>query len=363
MKIELKLKSSSERLQSQLAPKEKLPFGKLRTDHMFVADYIDNEWKNAQIIPYSDFNISPGAIVLHYAQSIFEGAKAFMHPDNEIYTFRIDKNAERLNISADCLCMPNIPVDFQIEAIHTLIDIDRLWFPLQEGASLYIRPFMFSVDDSLGVHPGSKYKFAVILSPSGPYYPDGFSKPIRLLITKKFHRATPGGTGYAKASGNYAASLRAGEFAKKFGANQVLYLDTTNTYIEEAGAMNHYHITSDGTVVIPEFTDTILKSITSQSIIELADKLGLNVIQKRIKIEDFINDVKSGKIVEAGGFGTAAVISPVGEYVFEDGTSLTVGSGQIGPISKKIYEYYTGLQYGRIKDTKGWLRKVDKKHA
>jgi len=363
MEIKLNLKKPDERIKSQLTPKDKLPFGKLRTDHMFVCDYTDGSWNNASIIPYSDFSIPPGAIVLHYAQAIFEGAKAFMHPDNEIYTFRIDKNAERMNISADCLCMPEMPVDFQIKAIHTLIDVDRLWFPIQEGASLYIRPFMFSFDDSLGVHPGSKYKYAVILSPSGPYYPDGFSKPIKLLITKKFHRATPGGTGYAKAAGNYAASLKAGEFAKKFGANQVLYLDTTNTYIEEAGAMNHYHITSDGTVVIPEFTDTILKSITSQSIIELAGDLGLNVVQKRIKIDEFIENVKSGKIVEAGGFGTAAVISPVGTYVFEDGSSINVGNGQIGPISKKIYEYYTGLQYGKIKDSRGWLKKVEKMHV
>lgn len=363
MNIKLQTKPASERRKSQLKPTEPLPFGKLRTDHMFVVDYIDGEWTNAKIVPYSHFEVAPGAVVIHYAQSIFEGAKAFMHDDSEIYTFRINKNAERMNVSADCLCMPSIPVDFQIRAIHTLIDIDRYWFPVQEGASLYIRPFMFGVDDSLGVHPSSTYKYAVILSPSGPYYTDGFSKPIRLLITKRFHRAAPGGTGYAKVSGNYAASLKAGEFAKKFNAAQVLYLDSTNTYIEEAGSMNHYHITKDGTVVLPEFTNTILKSITSLSIIEMAEDLGLKVVQKKIKIDDFIEGVKSGEIVEAGGFGTAAVISAVGEYVFEDGSKLVVGDGKIGKITRKIYDYYTAIQYGKIKDKRNWLFKVERMHT
>ena len=147
MNIKLQIKPASERRKSQLKPTEPLPFGKLRTDHMFVVDYIDGEWTNAKIVPYSHFEVAPGAVVIHYAQSIFEGAKAFMHDDSEIYTFRINKNAERMNVSADCLCMPSIPVDFQIRAIHTLIDIDRYWFPVQEGASLYIRPFMFGVDD------------------------------------------------------------------------------------------------------------------------------------------------------------------------------------------------------------------------
>lgn len=200
----------------------------------------------------------------------------------------------------------------------------------------------------------------VILSPSGPYYPTGFTKPIRLLITQKFHRAVSGGTGAAKAAGNYAASLRAGQFAKKFGASQVLYLDANNQYIEEAGAMNHFHITKDGTVFIPEFTDTILKSITSLSMIELLPSLGFKVVQKRIELAEFIDGVKSGDIVEAGGFGTAAVVSPVGEYVFEDGSVLKVGNGEIGEMTKKIYKAYTDIQYGRSKAPDGWLRKVER---
>ncbi len=361
MNIDYKLKPKSERRGEPFRPDKPLPFGVLRTDHMFIMDYEDGEWVNPRIVPYSPIEVSPGAIVLHYGQAIFEGAKAFKHEDGEIYTFRIDENAKRLNYSAEVLCIPNIPEETQIEAIHALIDVDRLWFPEQEGASLYIRPFIFATEDSLGVHPSSSYKFMVILSPSGPYYPKGFTKPIKLLITKRFHRAVPGGTGSAKAAGNYAASLRAGEFAKQFGASQVLYLDVTNTYIEEAGAMNHYHIFKDGTVVIPEFTDTILKSITSRSIIELAPKIGIKTRQERVKLDDFVEGVRGGEIIEAGGFGTAAVVSPVGEYVFEDGSSLVVGNNEVGNYSKKIYEYYTGIQTGKIEAPEGWLRKVERR--
>ncbi len=361
MDIKYQLKPESERRTKPFEPDKPLPFGVLRTDHMFVMEYEDGEWKNPRIVPYGSIDIPPGAIALHYGQAIFEGAKAFQHEDGEIYTFRLDKNAERMNHSADILCIPNIPEDMQIEAVHALIDVDRLWFPKQEGASLYIRPFIFATQDSLGVHPSTEYRFMVILSPSGPYYPKGFTSPIKLLITKKFHRAAPGGTGSAKAAGNYAASLQAGEFAAKFGASQVLYLDVTNTYIEEAGAMNHYHILKDGTVVIPEFTDTILKSITSLSIMELSDRIGIKTRQERVRVDDFIEGVKSGEIIEAGGFGTAAVVSPVGEYVFEDGSSIVVNNNEIGEYSRKIYEYYTGIQTGKIEAPEGWLQKVQRR--
>ncbi|WP_273265880.1 branched-chain amino acid aminotransferase [Flexistipes sinusarabici] len=360
MKIAYNLKSSNERRNNQLKPEKTLPFGQLRTDHMFLMDYNDGEWGNARIVPYSNFSISPGATVLHYAQSIFEGAKAFMHEDGEIYTFRLDKNAKRLNKSAGVLCMPEIPEDIQIKAVHALIDTDRLWFPVQQGASLYIRPFVFGTQDSLGVFPSSSYTFAVILSPSGPYYPQGFTSPIKLLITKKFHRAVPGGTGHVKASGNYAASLQAGEYAYKNGANQVLYLDHTNTYIDEAGSMNHFHITRNDNVVIPEFTDTVLRSITSESVIELQKRLQLDIVQKRIKVDDFISEIKNGGIKEAGGFGTAAVVSAVGEYLLEDGGKLTVGNGEVGEITKYIYDLYTGIQTGKYEAPEGWLQKVER---
>lgn len=360
MKIELNLKPNTERRQGVFTPEKPLSFGQLRTDHMFLVDYADGAWKDARIVPYANFSIAPGATALHYSQEIFEGAKAFMHDDGEIYSFRIDKNAIRMNASAEVVCMPKIDVELQVEGIQRLIDIDRAWFPLQDGASLYIRPFMFGTQDTLGIKPSNSYTYAVILSPSGPYYPKGITEPVKLLISDHFHRAAPGGTGAAKTGGNYSASLRAGEYAQTKGASQVLYLDTTNTYIEECGAMNHYHVLKDGTVVIPEFTETILKSITSESVIELQDKLGRKVVQERVKIADFVEKVKSGEIVEAGGFGTAAVISPVGRYIYEDGRELVVGDGKIGEVSKSIYEYYTGIQNGKVEAPSGWLKRVER---
>ncbi|WP_022851168.1 branched-chain amino acid aminotransferase [Limisalsivibrio acetivorans] len=361
MEISLNLKNESERRTEQFVPEGPLSFGQLRTDHMFIAEYKGGEWQDARIVPYQNFSIAPGAIVLHYSQEVFEGAKAFLHDDGEIYTCRFEKNAQRMNRSSAVVCMPEIPVEMQMEAVEALIDVDRLWCPVQDGASMYIRPFVFGTQDMLGVKPSDSYIFSVILSPSGPYYPKGFSEPVKLLITDRFHRAAPGGTGASKTGGNYAASMRAGEYAYSKGANQVLYLDTTNTYIEECGAMNHFHVMKDGTVVIPEFTDTILRSITSESVMELAPELGIKVVQEKVRIDDFIKGVENGDIVEAGGFGTAAVISAVGTYLFEDGREITVGDGQIGPVSRKIYDAYTGIQRGLREDSLNWLRKVDRR--
>ena len=361
MKIEYKLKPKSERRQQPFKPDTILPFGQLRTDHMFLMDYVDNNWIRPRIVPYSNLSIAPGANVFHYGQAIFEGAKAFKHPDGEIYAFRIDRNAKRMNRSAELMCMPSIPIEIQIEAILALIDVDRLWCPDAENSSLYIRPFMFGSQDALGIQPSSTYTFGVFLSPSGPYYRKGFKKPIKLLITTKYHRAAPGGVGAAKAAGNYGASMRAGVIAKQLGASQVLYLDATNTYIEEAGSMNHFHVNSDGSLVIPEFTDTILRSITAESVIELAKKLNITVRQKRIKINEFIEGIKNKTIVEAGGLGTAAVISPVGSFLLDDGTEIIVGNGEIGEVTNEIYSRYTAIQTGKSDAPVGWLRKVDRR--
>jgi len=295
-------------------------------------------------------------VVLHYGQEIFEGAKAFKHADGEIYAYRIDKNAERLNRSAPGVCMPTIPVADQVQAVLALLDVERLWFPEQEGASLYVRPFMIGTQDSLGVKPSDRYLYCVFLSPSGPYYPAGFTRPVKLLVTKRFHRAAPGGTGALKTGGNYAASLRAGEVAHELGASQVLYLDTTDTFIEEAGAMNHFHVTSDGRLVIPSFTDTILRSVTSESVLALGKAaLGVDVVQERIPLEAFLAGVRGGEITEAGGFGTAAVVSPVGAYVFDDGAELLVSGGEIGPVTRRVYEAVSGIQQGSRPAPEGWL--------
>jgi branched-chain amino acid aminotransferase len=360
MDIKYNLKPASERRTEQFTPEGNVGFGKLRTDHMFLMDYRDGQWCDPRIVPYGPFEMAPGAMTLHYGQSIFEGAKAFMHQDGEIYTFRLNKNAERMNRSADIVCIPNIDEQTQLNAINSLIDVDRKWFPMQDGACLYIRPFIFATEDRLSVSPSQQYTFCVILSPSGAYYASGVNEGIRLLITTKFHRAVSGGTGASKASGNYAASLRAGKAAAEYGAAQVLYLDASNKQIEEVGAMNHFHILKDGTVIIPHFTDTILKSITSQSILELGELLGCEVRQETVMLDKFIADIESGEIVEAGGFGTAAVVSPVTSYIFEDHRIVTVGDGKVGPNIKKIYQVFTDIQKGNIQGPQGWVKRVEK---
>jgi branched-chain amino acid aminotransferase len=359
MKIRYDLKPAAQRRTAPFKPEGPLSFGQLRTDHMFLMDWVDGGWREPRIVPYGPFSLDPGAVVLHYSQEIFEGAKAFKHADGEIHAFRIDKNAERLNRSAPGVCMPTVPAEDQVQAILALLDVERLWFPDQEGASLYIRPFMIGTQDSLGVKPSTRYLFCVFLSPSGPYYPKGFTEPIKLLISKRFHRAAPGGTGAIKTGGNYAASLRAGEAAHALGASQVLFLDTTDTWIEEAGAMNHYHVTRDGKLVIPTFTDTILRSVTSESVLALgAAALGVEAVQERIPLAGFLEGLKSGAISEAGGFGTAAVVSPVGAYVFEDRTEVKVGGGAIGPHTRRIYEVVTGIQRGTWPAPAGWMFKA-----
>ncbi len=362
MQIRYDLKPRSERRAAPFRPQTALSFGQLRTDHMFLMDYQDGAWVDPRIVPYGPFSLAPGAVVLHYGQEIFEGAKAFLQPDGEIYAFRIDKNAARMNNSAAGLCMPALPAADQVEAILALLDVERLWCPEQEGASLYIRPFMIGTQDLLGVKPSNSYLFCVFLSPSGPYYPAGFKEPVKLLITRRFHRAAPGGTGAMKTGGNYAASLRAGEVAHQLGAAQVLYLDASDRYIEEAGAMNHFHVTRDGKLLIPTFTDTILRSVTSESVIELgAGALGVEVRQERIEFEPFLAGLRNGSIAEAGGLGTAAVVSAVGAYVFEDSKELKVGSGGIGEHTRRVYEVITGIQRGLRPAPAGWLFKVPRR--
>lgn len=358
MQINYNLKPASERRTEQFEPAENVGFGNLRTDHMFLMDYRDGEWRDPRIVPYGPFEVAPGAIALHYGQSVFEGAKAFKHEDGEIYTFRLDKNAQRLNRSADILCIPGLDEDKQLAAINALIDVDRLWFPMQDGACLYIRPFLFATEDRLSVSPSEQYTFCVILSPSGPYYSDGFDKAIRLLISERFHRAVSGGTGASKAAGNYAASLKAGKAAAEYGAAQVLYLDANNKQIEEVGAMNHFHVRKDGTIIIPTFTDTILKSITSQSILELGELLGCEVRQETVMLDQFLADIEAGEIIEAGGFGTAAVVSPVGSYIFEDNRVVTVGDGEVGPHTRRIYQVLTDIQKGKLAAPGDWVRLV-----
>lgn len=344
--------------QQKTPPSKVEGFGNIRTNHMFVAEYRDGAWKNPRITPYGPFELMPGAACLHYGQTLFEGAKAFRHPDGEVYLWRFNENAKRLNHSAEVIMMPPIPEDLQMEGMLRLMDVERDWCPSEPESSMYIRPFMFATQDMLGVRPSDSYIFCIMLSPSGPYYKGGFNSAITLLITDKYHRAVSGGTGTAKVGGNYAASLKPAQFAHDAGATQVLYLDASNKYLEEVGTMNHYHVLSDGTFIIPEFNDSILRSITSLSVLELAQQGRIKARSERIELSKFLEDVKSGKIIEAGGFGTAAVVSPVGKYLMQDGSSITVGDGQVGKYSREIYELYSGMQTGKTPAPAGWLAKV-----
>ncbi len=359
--IKLNLLPASERRTTLYLPDKVLSFAEKRSDHMFLMDYSDQEWHSPRIRPYGAITLMPGTAVLHYAQEVFEGAKIFKHKDGELYGFRLEENAKRLNQSAEMLCMPTIPVNDQLQAIEALADLDRLCYPEQEGACFYVRPFIFATEDFLGVRPSKEYTFCAFLSPSGPYYPGGFNKTIKLFVTSRFKRASPGGTGKAKAGGNYASSLKAGELAKEFGASQVLYTDVDNECIEETGAMNHYHVENGEEIIIPEFTDTILESITTKSFLELEERLGHPVQQRKVRLEDFIMKVITKKVTEAGGLGTAAVVSPIGEYVFEGLGLRKVNEGEIGPVSRKMYDLLTGIQTGRYEAPEGWLKEIERR--
>jgi branched-chain amino acid aminotransferase len=357
-----KVKPASKRRREQFRPKEILPFGKLRSDHMFLMNYSDGEWHSPRIVPYEEgIRLPFGAMVFHYAQEVFEGAKVFKHDDGELYMFRFDENAKRLNHSAEILCMPKIPEEIQIQALEELVDLERLWYPDgQEGASLYVRPAMFAIEDQWGVRPSNEYIFGIALSPSGPYYPGGL-KPIKLLLSRRYHRALPI-IGSAKAGGNYAASLRAIEYAKSLGAKQVLFGDLKGRDIEETGAMNHFHVI-DNKVVIPTFVDSILESITAKSILELAKggRFDFEVVQDVVRYYEFLSGIINKRITEAGGLGTAAVVSSVGRYVLDNGDEYVVGNGDVGELTRKMYDTLTGIQYGRLEAPKGWLRRIERR--
>ena len=379
MDIQYDLLPKSERLQQQFEQKEPLGFGGLVSDHMFLMDHSNGEWHSPRIVPYGPFevvdtanhvnrvNVMPNMATLHYSQTIFEGVKAFQHPDGELYTFRLDENVNRLNHSAREMCMAEIPEEVQLEGINALLDVERLWMPQQDNASIYIRPFMFGTGGFLGVKPSSDYVFCTFLSPSGAYFPDGFS-PIKLMLTDKHKRVAPKSVGTAKTGGNYAASLKAAERAKEFGAKQVLYMDATDRFIEETGAMNVYMVTRDGEIIIPQFTDTILESITSRSFLELGDRLGHPVLQEQVSALDFVTDIALGEITETGGLGPEATVAPVGSFIMDLGErkrtrvrEMVVGDGQVGSVSTEMYALLTGIQTGEVEDTKDWMQKVERR--
>ena len=332
----------------------KLVFGKAMTDHMLIIDYDEGQgWHDARIIPYGPLQIDPAAKVLHYGEEIFEGLKAYRTADGSIQLFRIRDNIDRMNKSADRLCMPQIPEELAVSAIKKLVETEQDWVPHEKDTSLYIRPFMIGLDAALGVHSSHHVQFIVVVCPVGAYYPEGLN-PVKIYIEDEDVRAVKGGTGMAKTGGNYAASLRAGNRAEERGYSQVLWLDGVHRkYIEEVGAMNVMFKVA-GKILTPDLNGSVLDGITRRSCIQLLKDWGYEVEERRIAAEELFEAAGKGTLEEAWGTGTAAVVSPIGELAMGD-KKVTVSSNQIGEITQRLYDELTGIQWGRVADPHNWI--------
>ena len=345
-------------------PKEKpdsstLGFGKIFTDHMFMMDYNSEKgWYNARIIPFAPIALHPASTVLHYGSEIFEGLKAYRCADGQVQLFRPMENIRRLNNSAERLCLPQIPEEDALEALTTFVQCEQDWTPSAPGTSLYLRPFLYGNDETLGVHAVHNATFVIIASPVGSYYKEGIN-PVKIMIEDQDVRAVRGGTGYAKCGGNYAASNRAGKRAEEQGYSQVLWLDgVERKYIEEVGAMNVMFKIA-GEIVTPMLSGSILPGITRKSCIEVLKKEGYTVHERLLSIDELKEAMENGTLEEAWGCGTAAVVSPIGE-LFYQGVHYPVNNGQIGEVTQHLYDTLTGIQWGRIEDTFGWTMPLDK---
>lgn len=351
------------RIEKTTTPKQKpdwknLGFGHIFTDHMFIMDYDAGQgWHDARIVPYQPLVLDPSALVFHYAQECFEGLKAYRCADGSVQLFRPDKNAERMQSTHDRLCIPQIPVADFVDAVKALVSVDKDWVPAEPDTSLYIRPFTIATEEVLGVKASAKYQFIVICSPSGAYYAEGLN-PVKIYVEDEYVRATPGGTGYIKCGGNYAASIAAGEKAHKLGYSQVLWLDgVERKYVEEVGAMN-IMFKMGGEIYTAATTGTVLPGITRMSCIELLKSWGYKVNEGKLAIDTVMDAGRNGTLEEVFGTGTAAVISPVGSLMYEQEV-VTVNNFEIGGLTQKLYDTLTGIQYGKLEDTFGWTIKVD----
>ncbi len=336
---------------------QKLGFGHIFTDHMFVMNYTEGKgWHDARIIPYQNLSLSPASMVFHYGQEMFEGLKAYMGDDGKAYLFRPDMNAKRANQSNDRLCIPNIPEEDFVEAVRAVVEVDKDWIPTEPGTSLYIRPFVIATDDFLGVAPSKTYLFMVILSPSGAYYESGLA-PVGIWIEDEYVRAVKGGMALAKTGGNYAASLITQVKAHDDGYSQVLWLDgVERKYIEEVGAMNIFFKIA-GKIVTPMLNGSILPGVTRNSVLTLCRAWGYEVEERRISVDELVAAAKDGTLEEVFGTGTAAVVSPVGKLRYMDDV-MQIGGGEIGELTQKLYDEITGIQWGRRDDPFGWRMEV-----
>lgn len=335
----------------------KLGFGRIFTDYMFTMRYVRGQgWHDAKVEPYGPVPMEPSAMVLHYGQTIFEGLKCYRRADGGLQLFRPRDNFLRMNASAERMSIPEFDVDVAMAGLMKLLDVERDWVPSAPDTSLYIRPFIIATDEFVGVRASDTYTFFIILSPVGAYYASGLA-PVGIYVEDKYVRAVRGGIGFAKTGGNYAASLKAGVVAHEKGYAQVLWLDgVEQKYVEEVGAMNMMFVI-DGQVVTPELNGSILAGITRDSILKLAKSMGYEVVERRVAIQEIYDAQAAGRLQEAFGTGTAAVVSPVGGLDWA-GNKITLSDGKIGPLTQKLYDTLTGIQWGRVDDPFGWIVRV-----
>jgi len=332
---------------------ENIPFGKYFTDHMLEVDYEDGEWKNAEIKPYQPLLLDPSTAALHYGQAIFEGVKAYKNAAGEAFVFRPIDNFKRFNISAERMQMPQVPEELFMEGLRLLIDLDKNWIPDQADHSLYIRPFMFSNDHMIGVKPSEKYKFMIVLSPTGPYY----NAPMRIYVEEHYVRAVPGGVGYAKAAGNYGAAMYATAQAKSKGYDQVLWTDAfEHKFVQECGTMNVFFIIGNKVITPGLETGTILAGVTRDSVITVLKEMGFELEERRLNIDEIIAAHKAGELREVFGTGTAATISLIKELRYKDYVmEFDVDSWKTAP---SVKNQLNAIRYGQVADTHGWMQKI-----
>lgn len=335
-----------------------LGFGNYFTDYMFMMEYDEGQgWHDARIVPYAPIPMNPATMVLHYAQETFEGLKAYRNQEGKILLFRPEMNARRMIKSNERLCMATLPEELFVEAVEAIVKYEQDWVPSTPETSLYIRPFMFASEPSVGVHPAKSYTFIIILSPVGAYYPEGVN-PIKIWVEDEYVRAVKGGTGFAKCGGNYAASIAAQVKAQQNGYTQVLWLDGIHRkYIEEVGTMNAMFVI-DNTVVTAPLDGSVLPGVTRDSIIQLLKDWNYEVDERNISIDELMETAKDGSLQEAFGTGTAAVISPIGQLCYK-GEEVIINDFITGSLTQKLYDTLTGIQWGNIKDTHRWVNAIE----
>lgn len=337
---------------------EKFSFGDTFSDHMFTQIFEENKgWHDSKVSPYHAISLDPSAAVFHYGQEIFEGLKAYRNASGGINLFRPEENVKRFNRSAKRMVMPEVDENLHLEAIKLLVQLDQEWVPDQHGASLYIRPTMIATSPKLGLGASSQYRHFIISGPAGSFFKGGLT-PVSVFVADEYRRAVKGGIGEAKTGGNYAASLFAAEEVSKLGYSQVLWLDAVEgKYIEEVGAMNIFFVYEGKSIVTPMLSGSILPGITRDSILKLAPRLGYEVSEQQLDIEEILADIDNGKITEVFGCGTATVVSPIGKLGFK-GSEHIINNNQTGTVSKHLYDELTGIQYGTREDLFGWVQVI-----